>query len=58
MIVTILVPDALAGTVCSRHPSATPGGIVPATGTLALDRDFGAGYRYGVIVEGAAAHWK
>jgi hypothetical protein len=57
MIVTILVPDALAGTVCSRHPSATPGGIVPATGTLALDRDFGAGYRYGVIVEGAAL-WK
>ena len=30
-----------------------PGDIVAATGTLALDRDFGAGYRYGVIVEGA-----
>jgi hypothetical protein len=32
---------------------AAPGDIVTATGTLALDRDFGAGYRYGVIVEGA-----
>jgi hypothetical protein len=32
---------------------AAPGDIVTATGTLALDKDFGAGYRYGVIVEGA-----
>jgi hypothetical protein len=29
------------------------GDIVTATGTLALDKDFGAGYRYAVIVEGA-----
>lgn len=31
----------------------TPGDIVTATGTLAIDKDFGAGYRYGAIIEGA-----
>ena len=32
---------------------AKPGDIVTATGTLAIDKDFGAGYRYGAIIEGA-----
>ena len=32
---------------------AHPGDIVTATGTLAIDKDFGAGYRYGAIVESA-----
>lgn len=32
---------------------AKPGEILTATGRLAIDRDFGAGYRYGVIVEEA-----
>jgi hypothetical protein len=30
-----------------------PGDILTATGTLAIDKDFGAGYRYGAIIEGA-----
>jgi hypothetical protein len=30
-----------------------PGDVVTATGTLAVDKDFGAGYKYGAIVEGA-----
>ncbi len=33
---------------------AKPGDVVTATGTLAIDKDFGAGYRYGAIIEGAA----
>ena len=32
---------------------AKPGDLVTATGTLAIERDFGAGYRYGAIIEGA-----
>jgi hypothetical protein len=32
---------------------AHPGDVVTATGILAVDKDFGAGYRYGAIVEGA-----
>ena len=32
---------------------AKPGDIVTATGTLGIDKDFGAGYRYGAIVESA-----
>ena len=32
---------------------AKPGDILTATGTLAIDKDFGAGYRYGAIIEGA-----
>jgi hypothetical protein len=30
-----------------------PGDVVTAKGTLAVDKDFGAGYKYGAIVEGA-----
>ena len=41
------------GTLDYRFKVQSNGEIVTATGTLALDRDFGAGYRYGVIVEGA-----
>ena len=29
------------------------GDVVTATGTLAIDKDFGAGYKYGAIVESA-----
>jgi hypothetical protein len=32
---------------------AKPGDVLTATGTLAIDKDFGAGYKYGAIVEGA-----
>jgi hypothetical protein len=32
---------------------AKPGDVVTATGTLAIDKDFGAGYKYGAIVESA-----
>jgi hypothetical protein len=33
---------------------AKVGDIVTATGTVAIDKDFTAGYKYGVIVEGAS----
>ena len=32
---------------------AKVGDVLTATGTLAVDKDFGAGYKYGAIVEGA-----
>jgi hypothetical protein len=32
---------------------AKPGDLLTATGTLAVDKDFGAGYRYGAIIESA-----
>lgn len=40
-------------TVTSAEGYAAPGSIVVIEGTLALDRDFGAGYTYAVIVEQA-----
>jgi hypothetical protein len=33
--------------------SARPGDVLTATGPVAVDRDFGSGYRYGVMIEGA-----
>jgi hypothetical protein len=32
---------------------AKSGDVLTAAGTLAVDKDFGAGYRYGAIIEGA-----
>ncbi len=40
-------------TVTSKEGFAAVGSIVTVEGTLALNRDFGAGYVYGVIVEDA-----
>ncbi|NVN90741.1 MAG: DNA-binding protein [Desulfuromonadales bacterium] len=37
--------------VCTSLDKAAPGDIVTVTGTLAKDRDFGAGYTYAVIIE-------
>lgn len=39
--------------VCTSLGSADAGNVVTITGTLAKDRDFGAGYKYAVIVENA-----
>lgn len=39
-------------TVTTKEP-ANVGDVVTVTGTLRVDKDFGAGYRYGVIVEDA-----
>ena len=46
--------DAKAGTndiTVTTDADAKPGEIVTATGSLAIDKDFGAGYKYGAIVE-------
>ena len=40
-------------TVTTDAGAAKLGDVLTATGTLAIDKDFGAGYRYGAIVEGA-----
>jgi hypothetical protein len=40
-------------TVTSPTDSASIGDVVTITGTLRVDKDFGAGYRYAVIVENA-----
>ncbi|NDY43241.1 DNA-binding protein [Dissulfurirhabdus thermomarina] len=48
--------DETAGTYDLTVTSAdlpAKGEVVTVEGTLAVDKDFGAGYRYGVIVEGA-----
>jgi hypothetical protein len=37
----------------TTEATLAPGDVVTATGTLAVDKDFGAGYKYGAIVEGA-----
>ncbi len=37
--------------VCTTRGTAEVGDTVTVTGTLAKDRDFGSGYKYGVIVE-------
>jgi hypothetical protein len=39
--------------VCTTKGTANVGDIITVTGTLAKDRDFGAGYRYSVILEDA-----
>lgn len=39
--------------VCTSQDKAATGDMVTVTGTLAKDRDFGAGYSYAVIVEDA-----
>ena len=39
--------------VCTSQEMADVGDIVTVTGTLAKDRDFGGGYRYGAIIENA-----
>lgn len=39
--------------VVTSRDLAVVGDVVTATGTLAKDKDFGSGYRYSVIVEGA-----
>jgi hypothetical protein len=49
--------DAKKGTndlVVTSQELASVGDIVTASGTLAKDKDFGAGYRYDVIVEAAS----
>lgn len=39
--------------VATTDSVPTVGDVVTVRGNLSLDRDFGAGYRYGVIIEGA-----
>ena len=39
--------------VCTTSGTANVGDTVSVSGTLAKDRDFGAGYKYAVIVENA-----
>ena len=39
--------------VCTSSATANMGDIVTVTGTLAKDKDFGAGYKYNAIVENA-----
>ena len=39
--------------VCTSSATANMGDIVTVTGTLAKDKDFGAGYKYSAIVENA-----
>ena len=50
--------DAAAGThditVTSSSGTTAVGEIVLVQGTVVLDRDFGSGYRYAVIVEDAS----
>ena len=46
--------DAQKGTnnlVTTSAELAAVGDIVTATGTLVLDKDFGSGYKYAVIIE-------
>jgi hypothetical protein len=48
--------DAKAGThdlTVTTVETAAPGDVVTVTGTVAADKDFGAGYKYSVIVEQA-----
>lgn len=48
--------DAAAGThdvAVTTHTEVSIGDIVLVEGTVAVDKDFGGGYRYGVIVEDA-----
>jgi len=40
--------------VCTSSETAKVGDVVTVSGTLAKDRDFGAGYRYDAIVENAS----
>jgi hypothetical protein len=48
--------DARSGThdiTVTTTAAAKVGDVLTVTGTLAVDKDFGAGYRYGAVVEGA-----
>lgn len=40
--------------VVTSQDTAAVGDVVTASGTLAKDRDFGSGYHYAVIIEGAS----
>ena len=49
--------DAAEGThdlTVTSDETAAIGDVVTVTGTVAVDKDFGAGYRYDLIVEDAA----
>jgi hypothetical protein len=37
----------------TTEESAKVGDVITATGVLAVDKDFGAGYKYGAIIENA-----
>jgi hypothetical protein len=45
--------DGTNDVTVTTDADAKPGDVITATGTLAVDKDFGAGYKYGAIVEGA-----
>jgi hypothetical protein len=48
-----LAKDGSNDLTITTAASAKVGDIITATGTIATDKDFGAGYAYKVIVEGA-----
>jgi len=47
--------DPSKGTMTSPHQqdTVTKGDVVTAKGVVRLDKDFGSGYRYGMLVEDA-----
>lgn len=47
------IGDGTNDVTVTTEAEAKPGDIVTAKGTLAVDKDFGAGYHYGAIVEDA-----
>jgi hypothetical protein len=51
---TGVAKDGTNDITVTTDATAKPGDVVTATGTLAIDKDFGAGYKYGAIVEGAS----
>jgi len=47
------VKDGTSDLTITTAAGVKLGDVITATGTVALNKDFGAGYAYGVIIEGA-----
>jgi hypothetical protein len=50
--------DGTHDLLVTSDASASVGDIITATGTVAIDKDFTAGYAYAVLVEGAKIEMK